>query len=240
MVTHVEYPLRGYYGSDLKYDPEKIKHDVKHRSAELIDIISTPNVYTPDGGFKLERPLEPHRYRFRNIFDAPAKAPRTDLGDLSRIPAELITDIVMHLDVPTARNFSHVNRAAMAAVNSIPKVLKMRDEATEAVIGLLRLRMTASRACTLWKLWQVLHTEKCNFCPEIGQYMHLPMAVRACLACLKDGESRKHHCVTVHSLHQAKKSARGRSGSSFPTSTVSQATTKPTYGARVARSWSLE
>ncbi|KAI0116280.1 hypothetical protein GGR51DRAFT_312716 [Nemania sp. FL0031] len=96
--------------------------------------------------------------------------PQQSAGQLDMLPLEIITSILLTLDLPTLTTFRLTNRRAMALVSSIYQygmVLKHCPDILRAIISI------NANSFDCMTLYQVLSNRKCETCHRFGSYLYL-------------------------------------------------------------------
>ncbi|RFN44613.1 hypothetical protein FIE12Z_11157 [Fusarium flagelliforme] len=158
-----------------------------HRS-EYDDLL----VKTPKG--KLQAPF------IQNKFEKPDFA---SLGDLDRLPQELIQMTLEELDIVSYLKFRGVNHRARNLATAGRDYTVVVKHGLAGLKALLRVQ-TAQRF-TLSHLYQALINPKCKYCRKFGPYLSLFTCKRACFTCIEISAplgavaipAPKHFCHTV-------------------------------------------
>ncbi len=106
--------------------------------------------------------------------------PLHPVGRLGLLPLELLSDILLALDLPTLTSFRRVNRRAMELVDSLHQyrtILKHCRSILRAIVS-LRASFFACR-----ELYNTLFTTKCSSCDRFGGYLYLITCSRVCYFC---------------------------------------------------------
>ncbi|KAI0517901.1 hypothetical protein F5B22DRAFT_600968 [Xylaria bambusicola] len=106
--------------------------------------------------------------------------PQDSLGQLDMLPLELLTCILMVLDLPSLTIFRRVNRRAMGVVDSLHQyqmVLKHCPNVLRAIISI------DARYFDCQTLYRTLSTTKCEACDRFGSYLYLITCKRVCYFC---------------------------------------------------------
>lgn len=114
-------------------------------------------------------------------FETPAVA---GLGDLERLPTEVVTLILPYLDLCSYFRLRHVNRKARLLCTTLKDYRLLPRHAFDAWRSLLRTGVAQNS--TLMDLWHVLVTSPCGICGHFGPYLFLPTLTRCCLCCIKN------------------------------------------------------
>ncbi|KAI9843265.1 MAG: hypothetical protein M1838_002704 [Thelocarpon superellum] len=109
------------------------------------------------------------------------------LGPLGRIPAELISDILLDLDLRSLTNFRGVSRAARYLTDSLPHYQAIFTHAPAMLRAYLSTQLGAFVSTR--QLHRALCTASCAGCNDFGPFLYLLSCRRVCFICL------------VHSAH---------------------------------------
>jgi hypothetical protein len=104
------------------------------------------------------------------------------LGELSRLPAEPLLEILESLAIPELMRFRHCSRAAASLVNTntlLHTALRFVPNVLKAIMA-LRLTITI----TPRELQRTLKQRYCDVCEQPAQYIYLPTFERSCLKCI--------------------------------------------------------
>lgn len=109
--------------------------------------------------------------------------PAASLGDLDRLPREIVALMLPHLDVLSYFRFRQLNRLARQLCTEFVKEYQVIvDHGLQGLQGLLRGNL--DHRFTLLDLYCVLTTRDCGLCGAFGGYMYLPSALRCCYPCI--------------------------------------------------------
>jgi hypothetical protein len=112
-----------------------------------------------------------------------SSTPASDLGDLQKLPMELIQMICNLLDVKSCFQFRQVNRLSRQIVTSIPQYRRIAKVGITSLAATLRSGM--AQHLTFPDLDRVLLQRRCEVCDKrFGGFIYLPTAKRVCLSCL--------------------------------------------------------
>lgn len=112
--------------------------------------------------------------------DRHAVRPRHSLGQLHVLPPELITGILMALDLPTLTAFRRTNQRAMDLVDSLYQY-GMIFRHCPNVLRAINSIEAASYDCKT--LFETLSTSTCATCGDFGSYLYLITCKRVCYYC---------------------------------------------------------
>ncbi|PNS19669.1 Nucleic-acid-binding protein from mobile element jockey [Sphaceloma murrayae] len=109
-----------------------------------------------------------------------SSSPRYPAGRLDQLPAELLTQVLLWLDLPSLTDFRRVNRRTMELVDSIPQydaIVKHCPNILRAVISL------QANAFSCGQLYATLGTTQCSTCEHYGDHLYLIDCRRVCYPC---------------------------------------------------------
>ncbi|KAI1174959.1 hypothetical protein F4777DRAFT_579406 [Nemania sp. FL0916] len=109
--------------------------------------------------------------------------PAADLGNLEKLPTELIVQVLKFLDISTYFQFLHTNRRARELATDIREYSLIVKHGLQAFRAFLRTE-TAHRL-TVYELYLCMITENCEFCGEFGGFIYLITAQRCCYECVQ-------------------------------------------------------
>ncbi|KAI0104327.1 hypothetical protein GGR51DRAFT_230839 [Nemania sp. FL0031] len=123
------------------------------------------------------------------------------LGVLNTLPPEILTDIIIRLDIPSLAIFRRVNRCAMATVDSIPQYHEVYHYYPNVLRAIVRRE---ARHFDLETLWRTLYKTRCFTCgcEDLTYYIYLITCIRVCWACFTRNKSllpmtEKHACMAT-------------------------------------------
>lgn len=131
------------------------------------------------------------------------------LGQLSKLPNETLTEILLDLDIRSLLRFKQVNSSAIHFVDTLPQYSLLRrcySDILRAAIG-----TQASFSCRT--LYATLATSECasTTCSRAGQYLYLITCKRVCYSCftgdpyfrpISSGLARQFSTLPVKTLKQ--------------------------------------
>lgn len=112
----------------------------------------------------------------------------SSLGALDRLPAELIHEVLGHLDVQSLARLSRTCCHANAILGSLSSYQHLLSHAADALAALCRTRLI--RRHSLSQLDAVLQSQYCETCPGYGAFLFLPTCERCCWQCLQFRKER--------------------------------------------------
>ncbi|KAI1313689.1 hypothetical protein F5Y03DRAFT_105082 [Xylaria venustula] len=107
--------------------------------------------------------------------------PQYSLGQLDRLPLELLTCIFLTLDLPSLTIFRRVNRRAMGLVDSLHQYRMVLKHCPDVLRAIISIDAHYFDCRTLYK---TLSTTKCEGCDRFGSYLYLITCKRVCYFCL--------------------------------------------------------
>ncbi|XXG96419.1 hypothetical protein Hte_002701 [Hypoxylon texense] len=116
--------------------------------------------------------------------------PRHSVGQLDMLPPEIVTEILLALDLPTLTTFRRVNCRAMSLVDSLRQydmVFKHCPDVLRAIISINAKHFDCKT------LYQALSTSKCEYCDRIGGYLYLITCKRVCYFCFTSLDQDHNH-----------------------------------------------
>lgn len=122
-----------------------------------------------------------------NIPDAPlpqpAKGSRTDtLGNLDRLPLEVVWRIVDNMDIQSFLKFARTSRHARSLCKQHPAYKNIADYLPPLLIALKGLRL--NRWVPVGALWGEIQQPNCRSCGEKAHLLFVPTVDRICVNCL--------------------------------------------------------
>jgi hypothetical protein len=110
------------------------------------------------------------------------------LGPFSELPPEIVSMILMQVDIESLTKFRSVSRAARDAVDSLFKYRNIVTHAPQILRATLALK--AGKYITLTHLDAALMSKVCQDCGEFGAFLHVPTCERVCYKCFTANEDR--------------------------------------------------
>ena len=107
--------------------------------------------------------------------------PHFGLGNLDRLPPELLRNVLMQIDLQSLTDFRQVNQRAMDFVDSIPQYAAIIDLAPNSIRGLLSVGTAKITTCQ--DLYSKLIVFNCDECTNFGGYLYLITCRRVCFEC---------------------------------------------------------
>ena len=115
--------------------------------------------------------------------------PEANMGQLS-LPMDILTQIVLSLDIRTVFQLRQVNSVARAAVDSFLEYKLLSKHALKVYCALMRTNL-AGRV-TLNDFFDLMCTKECVLCgAEFGGFVFLPTWLRCCYSCIQTAPQTK-------------------------------------------------
>lgn len=105
------------------------------------------------------------------------------LGTLNRLPHELLSDIVLSLDMQSVFTCRQVNTRLRQTIDSFSEYQVITTHALDALCALLRTRLLAPKV-SLVDFHRELCPSTCFSCGEFGEVIFLPTFRRYCSLCI--------------------------------------------------------
>ena len=110
--------------------------------------------------------------------------PLRSLGQIDKLPLELLSEVLLDLDVPTLVAFRCVNRHALAVVDSLPKFCRVLENCANVIYLPIRAVVaTKAKSFTFNTLHNSLSMRDCIRCGRFGGYLYLITCERVCYFC---------------------------------------------------------
>jgi hypothetical protein len=139
--------------------------------------------------------MQPVQASLEAAFDT---TPTATLGDLGRLPVEILMMILRHMNIRTFFRFRQVNlrvRELSAAIKEYETIAKY---ALGAVRALLRTNLAGG---TVNSLYQELQSDRCKTCHGFGGLLFLLTAQRCCFNCLL--HSSRYHVMGLDEFYNS-------------------------------------
>jgi len=107
-------------------------------------------------------------------------APHCVVGQLDQLPTELLTQVLLYLDLPSLTCFRRVNRRAMEIVDSLPQYAAIFRHCPNIIRAIISIQADAFDCHTLYK---TLSTTRCSTCERFGDHLYLIDCRRVCYLC---------------------------------------------------------
>ncbi|KAF7557377.1 hypothetical protein G7Z17_g717 [Cylindrodendrum hubeiense] len=109
--------------------------------------------------------------------------PHLSAGMLDLLPPELITPILVALDLPTLIAFRRVSRRAMAIVDSLHEHGMMVEHCPDILRAIFSTHANSFDSSTLYR---TLSTTRCATCDRFGNYLYIITCKRVCYHCFTE------------------------------------------------------
>ncbi|KAF6822193.1 F-box domain-containing protein [Colletotrichum plurivorum] len=139
-----------------------------------------------------------------SIATAAAARPQAHLGPLSLLPPELVSMVILHLDVRSAFRLRQVNSLTRSFVTDTREYRLLAKHGLEGLRGLLRGGIAQFHL--LRDLYRVLLQKSCAECGSFGHLLFLPTLERCCHSCL--GKAERYHVLARTTFASAAKVSR--------------------------------
>ncbi|PYI11279.1 hypothetical protein BO78DRAFT_130800 [Aspergillus sclerotiicarbonarius CBS 121057] len=106
------------------------------------------------------------------------------LGNLDRLPLELLFDILYRLDMHSLFKFRQINLRSRQMVDSLKQYQRVVAHGLNLFCALLRTRLSID--VSLLDFYNALCTKTCSLCGEFGGFIFLPTWKRCCIKCLQE------------------------------------------------------
>ena len=107
----------------------------------------------------------------------PARYP---VGQLDRLPAELLILVLTYTDIPSLTRFRGVNRRAMELADSIPQYAAIIKHCPNIIRAIISIQ---ADAFDCGALYSTLSTTRCSTCKRLGDHLYLIDCRRVCYFC---------------------------------------------------------
>lgn len=104
------------------------------------------------------------------------------LGRLRLLPVELLTDVLLRLDIPSLTVLQRVSRGTASLVDTLPRWSAMRRHCPDVLRAAVAIRAD-SFSCDA--LYETLRTDGCATCRGFGNYLYLITCRRVCFLCFE-------------------------------------------------------
>ncbi|KAK4200953.1 hypothetical protein QBC40DRAFT_325579 [Triangularia verruculosa] len=118
----------------------------------------------------------------------------TSIGDLTKVPNEIMVQIIVDLDIRTLWSFALVNRHARELVISLPGYKLVVKKFPEILMALFRTKVGILKSVTLADVISILQPHETPYCQggdchQIGSFVFLPTLQRCCWRCLQHSDN---------------------------------------------------
>ncbi|OBT80682.1 hypothetical protein VF21_00348 [Pseudogymnoascus sp. 05NY08] len=110
--------------------------------------------------------------------------PTSGLSIFDYLPKEIMTMVLLNLDVLTFFRFRQVNRYARMLSTTAPEYKLIATYGLEGMRALLR--SDCARRFTMMHVYHLLVTDRCALCGHFGGFLFLLTATRCCFKCLEN------------------------------------------------------
>ncbi|KAH7127370.1 hypothetical protein EDB81DRAFT_907605 [Dactylonectria macrodidyma] len=101
-------------------------------------------------------------------------------GQLDQLPAELLIQILLSVDIPSLTRFRRVNRRARELVDSVPPYAAIIKHCPNIIRAILSLQADAFDCHVLYA---TLSSTRCSTCERFGDHLYLIDCRRVCYFC---------------------------------------------------------
>ncbi|MBE3043682.1 hypothetical protein IMZ48_14150 [Candidatus Bathyarchaeota archaeon] len=131
--------------------------------------------------------------------------PVSSLGLLEALPLELLTAILLHLDLQSALRFSHANNRAKNTIAGTYQYRRVREHAQQVLRAAFHTGLASSLGIS--DLHAALVTKACSLCDGgFGGFFFLLTATQCCLPCLE--KAPECEAVFLHATGRSHNSVR--------------------------------
>ncbi|KAJ0414825.1 hypothetical protein BJY00DRAFT_320762, partial [Aspergillus carlsbadensis] len=113
--------------------------------------------------------------------------PKYSLGDMEKLPLELLTMIFTELDPHSLMNFRRVNKLAFLSVESVPQYKRIVKYAPTVLRSVNSIG--PGQTFSLQYLHDKLYTIACEACGDYGGFLYLIICRRVCALCFTRTQS---------------------------------------------------
>ncbi|KAG5928742.1 hypothetical protein E4U42_000055 [Claviceps africana] len=124
-----------------------------------------------DASLESRLPLDDGRYALRSTCSA---------GSFDLLPPELMTEVLLALDLPSLAAFRQANSRAMGLVDSLHQYATVRRHCPNVLRAILSIRADSYDCKTLHS---TLRTSQCASCERTAPYLYLISCKRVCYFC---------------------------------------------------------
>lgn len=125
--------------------------------------------------------------------------PKFDLGVLDRLPVELLSDMLVQIDLRSPTDFPRVNQRVMQVVDSIPQYQTIVKHGLAPLRGILILETGLRISCQ--DLFRTLRKPQCEDCDDFGGFIYVLTCSRVCFLCFSE-ECRCHEVFLLSRLRR--------------------------------------
>lgn len=108
---------------------------------------------------------------------------KAGIGQLNRLPFEILTEILLQLNIHSLLVFKQVSRSTASFVNTLPRYSAIRQECPDILRAAIGIRADSFSCNTLY---EILTTQSCATCSRSGNYLYLITCKRVCYFCFTE------------------------------------------------------
>jgi hypothetical protein len=101
-------------------------------------------------------------------------------NQFDRLPLELLTEVLLRLDIPSLTRFRGLNRRTMQLVNSVHEYTAIIEHCPNIIRAIVSIQADAFDCGTLFR---TLCTSRCFTCNHFGDHLYLINCRRVCYFC---------------------------------------------------------
>ncbi|KAL2022239.1 hypothetical protein VTK56DRAFT_5849 [Thermocarpiscus australiensis] len=109
--------------------------------------------------------------------------PIASMGSLSRLPPEIIYEVLRYMDIASILTSRQVNRHSRQVISTLPEYRVTTRYAVDALVALCKTKIASH--FTLGDVQTALGVKNCPFCGEFAGFVFLPTLQRCCFPCLQ-------------------------------------------------------
>lgn len=192
-----------------------LSHPSRRMTREMLQreqddaIIRTTGYHRRDYGMSVVHVWPSDHSKVRSSILTSSIVSRAGLGDLDRLPVELLLQALRQMDMQALFDLRRVNLRARQIVDSLKEYKAAVSYGLTAYCALLRMKLAAH--VTLLDFYRVLCSQDCTFCGKFGGFVFLPTWIRCCFECIEeDPETRMVTVAEVRRLFRLTRAEVGR------------------------------
>jgi hypothetical protein len=108
--------------------------------------------------------------------------PKHDLGVLDTLPLELLSLVLLQVDIRSLTDFRRINNRAMQVVDSVLEYRLVQQHTTNLLRGILSVEIGSH--ISTQALFRTLNESKCEQCGDFAGFVYLLTCKRVCFLCL--------------------------------------------------------
>jgi hypothetical protein len=108
--------------------------------------------------------------------------PKNDLGTLDTLPLELLSLILVQIDLRSLTDFRRINNRAMQVVDSVLEYRLIQQHTPNSIRGILSVELGSH--ISVQALFKTLHEPRCEDCGDFAGFIYLFTCTRVCFLCL--------------------------------------------------------